>query len=215
MSTGIILTGESGGGKTYSLRNLNPKETFYIDADGKGLNWKGWKTQYNSTNKNYLKSRDPQQIEAFIKLVDEKQKQYKVIIIDTINAIMVGKEMDDMTTPQKGKDGFSTWKDIASFAYNIVYNSNSYRDDLVIIMLAHSQVDDDGFIKLLTNGRKTEKTLLHSYVNNVFYAYKTDDLEYKIKTKMTNSIVKSYAGAFDSDELDNDIVPIIKAINEF
>ena len=33
--------GESGSGKTTAMRNLPPKETFYIDCDKKGLNWKG------------------------------------------------------------------------------------------------------------------------------------------------------------------------------
>ena len=68
--------------------------------------------------------------------------------------------MDDMATPQKGKDGFGTWKDIASFAFNIVYNSNSYRDDLVILMMIHAQVDEDGFVHLLTNGRKNRKNTI-------------------------------------------------------
>ena len=38
--------GESGSGKTTSLRNLDPKKTFYIDCDKKGMNWKGWKKDF-------------------------------------------------------------------------------------------------------------------------------------------------------------------------
>ena len=48
-----LITGASGSGKTTSLRNLNYKEAFYIDADGKGLSWKGWRKQYCKENKNY------------------------------------------------------------------------------------------------------------------------------------------------------------------
>ena len=54
MSKTILIMGESGSGKTTSMRNLNPEETFYIDADKKGLNWKGWKEQYNSEKKNTI-----------------------------------------------------------------------------------------------------------------------------------------------------------------
>ena len=54
MSKVICIMGESGSGKTTSMRNLDPKSTYYIDADKKGLSWKGWRKQYNKENKNYL-----------------------------------------------------------------------------------------------------------------------------------------------------------------
>ena len=58
MSRVIGIMGESGSGKTTSLRNLNPETTFYIDCDKKGLSWKGWRKQYNKDNKNYLRTDD-------------------------------------------------------------------------------------------------------------------------------------------------------------
>ena len=53
MSKVIAIAGESGSGKTTSLRNLDPASTYIFDADKKGLSWRGWKKQYNSENKNY------------------------------------------------------------------------------------------------------------------------------------------------------------------
>lgn len=41
MSKVICIAGESGSGKTTSMRNLDPQSTYYIDADKKGLSWKG------------------------------------------------------------------------------------------------------------------------------------------------------------------------------
>lgn len=57
MSKVICIMGESGSGKTTSMRNLDPKSTYYIDADKKGLSWKGWRKQYNKENKNYAPSK--------------------------------------------------------------------------------------------------------------------------------------------------------------
>ena len=54
MSKAIMILGASGSGKTTSLEHLDPKLTFYIDADGKGLSWKGWRNQYNKANKKYF-----------------------------------------------------------------------------------------------------------------------------------------------------------------
>ena len=45
MSKAIMILGASGSGKTTSLEKLDPKQTFYIDADGKGMSWKGWRKQ--------------------------------------------------------------------------------------------------------------------------------------------------------------------------
>ena len=51
MSNIIGIMGESGSGKTTSMRNLDPKTTYYIDCDKKGLSWRGWKKQYNAEAK--------------------------------------------------------------------------------------------------------------------------------------------------------------------
>ena len=48
MANIIGIMGESGSGKTTSMRNLDPKTTYYIDCDKKGLSWRGWKKQYNA-----------------------------------------------------------------------------------------------------------------------------------------------------------------------
>ena len=88
-----MIIGPSGSGKTTSLRNLNYKEAFYIDADGKGLSWKGWRKQYCKENKNYYRSDDAEQIYKVMEQIDTKQKHIKYLIIDTLNGIMVGDEM--------------------------------------------------------------------------------------------------------------------------
>lgn len=57
MSKLICVMGESGSGKTTAMRTLDPATTYYIDCDGKGLAWKGWKSQYNTEKKNYVVSK--------------------------------------------------------------------------------------------------------------------------------------------------------------
>lgn len=209
MSKAICIMGQSGVGKTYSLRNLNPKETFYIDADGKGLNWKGWKKQYNAESKNYYKTDDPSAILSIIRQIDEKQKHIKYLIVDTVNGIMIGDEMRRMK-----EKGYDKWQDLSQAVYYIVHDSNTYREDLVVILIAHVQVEEDGFTHILTNGKKLNKIQLETMLNNVLLARVVDG-KYVFETKANNSTAKTYAGAFDEDVIDNDILKVIEAINEF
>lgn len=93
MSKVICIMGESGSGKTTSMRNLDPKSTYYIDADKKGLSWKGWRKQYNKENKNYLACDDANIVRQYIKRIAEACPGVKVIVVDTVNGLMVADEM--------------------------------------------------------------------------------------------------------------------------
>lgn len=53
-STGILIVGESGTGKSASLENLNPQETFIINVKGKNLPFKGSNNKYTEFNSSTL-----------------------------------------------------------------------------------------------------------------------------------------------------------------
>lgn len=79
MSKVICIAGESGSGKTTSMRNLDPKSTYYIDADKKGLSWKGWRKQYNKENKNYFACDDASVVRQYIKRIAEAYFKWQKI----------------------------------------------------------------------------------------------------------------------------------------
>lgn len=88
--------GESGSGKTTAMRTLNPDETYYIDCDGKGLSWKGWRQQYNEANVNYFRCDKQDTILALIKKISKEKPNIKNVVIDTANSIMVADEFRRM-----------------------------------------------------------------------------------------------------------------------
>lgn len=205
-----MIIGTSGSGKTTSLEKLDPKQTFYIDADGKGLSWKGWRKQYNKANKNYFQCDDPNQIFSLMQQIDQKQTQIKYLVIDTLNAIMVGDEMRRIK-----EKGYDKWVDLSSCVYNIVDYSNKMRDDLTVILIGHTQTSEDGFTCMLTNGRKLNKICLESKMTTVLLAHVNDNGEYVFDTKAKHSTAKTPRGAFDSDEIPNDITLVIDALKDF
>lgn len=218
MANVIGLMGESGSGKTTSLRNLPPKETFYIDCDKKGLNWKGWKQQYNVEKKNYWKSDTFSVVASLLNKIneDEQFKHIKYVVIDTINGMMVAEEMRILAMTSGDKR--SAWSDLAQNGWSIINQCLGMRDDLTIIILCHSETisDDNGIIRtrIKTNGRKLEKLVLESKMTTVIWSVRQDG-KYKFILSADGSTCKIPLGAFDTDEIDNDIMPVIKALEEF
>lgn len=208
----IGIYGEPGTGKSTSLRNLPPSETLYIDADMKGLNWKGWKKEYNGDNKNYLKTNFPQLAIKYLQLAEKGT--YKYVVIDTVNNLMVSDEM------RRCKEkGYDKWMDLASCIWELVDLPGSLRDDLTVILLFHSQTDytEDGyrFTKIKTNGRKTEKNNIDSKFNWLLRTVKQDDGKYYFETTSHNSTTRTPIDAFEDDYIPNDIMKVIEVMEEY
>lgn len=214
MSRLICVMGESGSGKTTSMRTLDPNTTYYIDCDGKGLAWKGWRKQYNTENKNYCVSRDIPKITDLMVNISTKKPEVKVIVVDTLNTCMVDKEVKGMK-----ETGYGKWIDLTQFVWDCIETAGKQRDDLTIIFVMHSETvrDDYGytFTRVKTNGRKLEKLVPESLFGTVLLAKKTDDGKYIFETQAKNSTAKSPMGAFDSFEIDNDMNAVVKALEEF
>lgn len=213
MSRVICIAGESGSGKTTSMRNLDPKSTYYIDADKKGLSWKGWRKAYNKENKNYIRCDDANIVRVYIRKLAESQPHIKVIVVDTINGLMVADEM------RRSKEkGYDKWVDLAACVWDLVCECYEYRDDLTIIFTAHTQTDHDEngymFTRIKTSGKKLDKIVLESKFTTVLLS-KCVDGRYLFETQAKNSTAKSPMGAFESFEIENDIVEVIKALEEF
>ena len=213
MAKVICIAGESGSGKTTAMRNLDPKTTYYIDADKKGLSWKGWRTQYNSENKNYLKCDDANIVRVYLDKLNKSCPQIKVIVIDTINGLMIADEM------RRSKEkGYDKWVDLASCVWDLVCGCYDYRDDLTVVFTAHTQTDHDEagymFTRIKTSGKKLDKIVLESKFTTVLLA-KCVDGRYLFETQAKNSTAKSPMGAFEDFEIENDIVKVIKALEEF
>ena len=213
MAKVICIAGESGSGKTTSMRNLDPATTYYIDADKKGLSWKGWRNQYNTEKKNYLKCDDVNIVRNYINSVAEKCPKIKVIVVDTINGLMVADEM------RRSKEkGYDKWVDLATCVWDLIVNCYDYRDDLTIVFTAHTQTETDEsgyrFTRIQTSGKKLNKIVLESKFTTVLLA-KCVDGKYLFETQANNSTAKSPMGAFYDFEIENDIVKVIDALKDF
>lgn len=210
----IGLMGESGAGKTTSMRNLDPATTVYIDCDKKGLSWKGWKSQYNTENKNYLKTDFPQVALQMLQRVNTEKafKKVQTVIVDTLNGLMVADEM------RRSKEkGYDKWMDLAASVYELVDYALTVRDDLTVIFVCHTQTERDdagySFTRIKTSGRKLDKIALESKFTTVLLA-KCVDGRYLFETQSKFSTAKSPFGALEA-EMENDITEVIKRLADY
>lgn len=230
--------GESGSGKTTSLRNLNPETTFYIDCDKKGLSWKGWRKQYNKENKNYMRTDDKDAVMEMLarlnlddgtlagilkrrgknpEILSDKAKEtlskFETVVIDTLNGIMVADEVRRMR-----EKGYDKWVDLAQCVWEILNYINTMRDGITVIVVCHSQTqkEDDGytFTRIKTSGKKLDKLNIESKLTTVLYATANNG-EYQFQTHANNSTAKTPMGAIEEDVIPNDITIVLKALEDY
>lgn len=215
MAKVIGIMGESGSGKTTSMRDLDPATTFYLDSDKKGLSWKGWKKQYSYEKLNYMATDQISTVNQILEKINsqDNMKHIKVVVIDTLNGLMVADEVRRMK-----EKNYDKWVDLAQCIWELLDSLYTLRDDLTVIVVCHSQTqkEDDGytFTRIKTSGKKLDKLNVESKLTTVLYAVAKDG-EYVFQTKAKNSTAKTPMGAFDTDEIPNNIVDVLKALEEY
>lgn len=215
MANIICVMGESGSGKTSSMRNLDPATTYYIDCDKKGLSWRGWRQQYNADAKNYTRTDEQQYVLRLLHAINDKEstRHIKTVVVDTVNGIMVADEM------RRSKEkGYDKWLDLAVAIYDIIDYALTMRDDLTVIFVAHTQTDHDEngymFTRIKTSGKKLDKITLESKFPVVLLA-KVIDGKHVFETKANFSTAKTPMGAFEEQYIDNDIAEVLKVLAEY
>lgn len=97
----IAVVGNSGSGKSTSLRNLDPATTFIINVAGKPLPIKGYKRNYKSlvqnpeTRKfegNLYNTSDVTKISQILKIIDKARPEIKVLVIEDAQYLMAKKD---------------------------------------------------------------------------------------------------------------------------
>jgi hypothetical protein len=217
MSNTVLVIGQSGSGKSSSIRNLDSKSTFIINVLNKPLPFRGYKNNYKNVKGsedvegNYFSSDNWKKIVDCVMWVDKKRPDIKTIVIDDWQYILSHEFL--RRTSEKSYDKFS---DIANHGWSTINACLSTRNDLTSFVLSHSEVDNSGFSKCKTIGKFLEDKItlegmftgvLHSRVIDGEYLFQTRaDSEYLAKTPM---------GMFDQPFIPNDLETIKKTFEQY
>jgi len=224
----LCIYGESGSGKTTSLRNMNPDTTFIISTTGKPLSFKGWKKKYipfkidketKDMSVKYYISSNSKQIFIVLKIINSRLFNIRRVVIDDMQYIMSYEFVDRAT-----EVGYSRFSEIAQHMMDILRYSEQMREDCTMCFLTHAdnvgtEIDPKYVIK--TIGKLlSEKVTLEGLFTYIFFTKVTegDDgrMQYKLVTNNDGKcLAKTPMGMFEELEIDNDLNEILKVIKEY
>lgn len=218
MSNAILILGESGTGKSTSLRTLDPESTFILNVIGKPLPFRGYKRMYKSLSPdglsgNYYATDDPISILRLIKVINNKRPDIKHLILDDFGYTFTNSFMRKIN--QRGYDKYS---DIGKEAFDIFDMISNLRDDLFCFVMMHTDIDHHGRYKPKTIGKLTDNYIcIEGKFTYVFHALVSEG-NYRFLTNNDNQhTAKSSEGMFTDLYIPNDlqlIVDTIKAYDE-
>lgn len=224
MSNLVLVMGESGSGKSTSVKSLDPKETIVFNILGKRLPFKGSAANYNDENKNIFKIEKYDTILAYLDSINTKKPEVKNIVIDDAIYIMRTEFFD-----RSKEVGFNKYNELADHFRKIIAKCGSLRDDLNIFMLLHTEsIEADGSIigyksssvgKLLDKMyRPEENTAITLFAQPKFddkgkatYGFYT----HKMKVNGIEIPAKTPEGMFEEDWIPNDLGLVCKAMKEY
>lgn len=198
----VYILGRSGTGKSFSMRNFDKKELGVINVQGKILPFKG-AGAFDITSTD-----DSGDI---VKEIKKMAKSYKSIVVDDFQYVMANEFMRRAT--ERGYDKFT---EIARHAWDIADCVRELPKDVIVYVLCHTDVDQDGVEKLKTIGRLLDEKIVLEGMSTIVLKTAVSDGQYMFLTQNNgHDTVKSPAGMFPSYAIDNDLKYVDEKIRNY
>ena len=198
MAVLVMIYGQSGTGKSTSLRNFTNDEVAVINVSGKPLPFRSKLTTYDTDN--YTK------ISSALGKIERKS-----IVIDDATYLMVNEFMRTAKVA-----GYQKYTDMAVNFNSLVAQASQLANDKIVYFLGHSDLKDDG-----TEHFKTIGKMLDNYVTvegkfTIVLKTVVQDGKYYFSTHNSGQdTVKSPLGMFEDNYVDNDLKAVDTIIREY
>lgn len=193
-----MIMGESGSGKSTSLRNFDPEKVGVFNVAGKPLPFrKQFRVINNATYQSIYKV-----------LTSPKLKTY---IIDDAQYLMAFEELD-----RSKETGYTKFTEIAlNFSGLVRYIINQLPPDVIVYFLQHVETTDQGKIKAKTVGKMIDSKLtLEGLFSIVLYCEASENGYHFVTQSNGYTTAKSPMQMFDK-EIDNDLAMVDQTIREY
>lgn len=200
MAIPVMILGESGTGKSASLRNFSPEDVGVINVSGKPLPFRNKLKMLKSDS--YLAIRKT--------LLGSKAPS---IVIDDAQYLMANEFM--RRAEERGYDKFT---EIAKNFWSLVQETVAQQmpDNQIVYFLMHTDMSDDGRVRAKTIGKMLNEKITLEGLFTIVLRTSVSDGVYSFRTVNSGSdTVKTPMGMFEAAEIDNDLKAVDTAIREY
>lgn len=194
-----MIIGQSGSGKSTSLRNFGPEDAFVVNVSGKPMPFKN----------NGLKVWKSNNYQMITKALADAP--HPSIVIDDATYLMTDEFM--RTSNVKGYDKFT---DMANNFYNLVKSASALPDDKIVYFLGHVEIDANGNEKFKTIGKMLDEKICLEGMFTIVLKTVVQDGKYMFQTQTNgHDTAKSPMGMFTESLIDNDLKVVDDTIRKY
>lgn len=203
MATAVLIMGESGSGKSASLRNFAPNEISVFNVTSKPLPFKQGKTKIPKIDN-----------ATYADIANALAKPNKRAYVIDDAGYLLSFEM----FKRANETGYSKFTDMAKNFFDMLdFINTKLPNDIIVYITMHTEDDSEMHkIKAKTIGKMLDQNLkIEGLFSIVLRATQTEE-GYKFVTKDDMiSTAKSPIGMFESDTIDNDLKEVDRIIREY
>lgn len=203
MATAVLIMGESGSGKSASLRNFAPNEISVFNVTNKPLPFKQGKTKIPKIdNATYADIANA--------LANPSKRAY---VIDDAGYLLSFEMFK-----RANETGYSKFTDMAKNFFDMLdFINTKLPNDIIVYITMHTEDDSEMHrVKVKTIGKMLDQNLkIEGLFSIVLRAVQTED-GYKFVTRDDMvSTAKSPIGMWEEDMIDNDLKEVDRVIREY
>lgn len=200
MGISVLVIGESGTGKSASLRNFKKGEIAVINVSGKPL-------PFRSELGMIVTDRYPDIVKAL------KGMKTPSAVIDDAQYLLANEFMR-----RSGEVGFQKFTDIAKNYWSLIAETvnKDLPDDKIVYFLSHIERDQNGNEKVKTIGKLLDEKITVEGLFTIVLKTHVEDGKYTFFTQNSGfDTVKSPIGMFKDMQIDNDLKMVDNVIREY
>ena len=207
MAIPVLILGESGSGKSASLRNFKKGEVAVINVASKPLPFKTDIVPYNVSR--VAKEKGKSRYDLIKSAI--KTAKTKSFVIDDSQYLLAFDAFD-----RAKETGYGKFTDLAvNFEKLIEFCINDVADDKIVYFLHHCETNEFGKIKAKTLGKMLDNQLTVEGLFGIVLFCQTDGTTHKFVTQSDGfTTAKSPMEMFER-EIDNDLKMVDKTIREY
>ena len=202
MAQMLLVMGESGTGKSTSIRNCDPATTAVVNPVGKPLPFKGKFEMLNSET-------ESRKICKFMK--EQAAAGKKLIVVDDFQYILSVPYMNRIK-----ENGWDKWNDFGANYFEIIEVCKELPDDVVVAYMTHTETLENGVTTIKLIGKLLREKITIEGLFTIVLRTGVNEGKYYFYTQNSGKdTVKSPMGMFPAYAIDNDLNYVADKIRNF